>query len=142
MKKTCTRCKRRKDESEFCFRNKKKGIRQSRCRECTRADMRQQYSEKKEYYVVKAVEYNRNLRSTNRRKLLEYFAEHPCVDCGEDHPACLQFDHVKGNKKEHVSVMAHTQAWKYVLKEIKKCVVRCANCHAKRTAKQFGFYSA
>jgi hypothetical protein len=29
--------------------------------------------------------------------------------------------------------------WRRVLVEIEKCDVRCANCHRKRTAQQFGW---
>ncbi len=54
-----------------------------------------------------------------------------CIDCGYNkHPAALDFDHVQGTKIETVSYMVACQrALRTILKEIVKCVVRCANCH-------------
>lgn len=54
-----------------------------------------------------------------------------CVDCGfKDHPAALDFDHVRGVKLLNVSAaksIAQADA------EIAKCEVRCANCHRIKT---------
>jgi hypothetical protein len=54
-----------------------------------------------------------------------------CVDCGyREHPAALDFDHVRGEKKHLVSAsksIAQADA------EIAKCEVRCSNCHRIRT---------
>jgi len=38
--------------------------------------------------------------------------------------------------------MLTTHPWASVLKEIDKCVVRCANCHAKKTAREREYYTA
>lgn len=32
-------------------------------------------------------------------------------------------------------------SWEKVKTEIAKCEIRCANCHAVKTAKQFGWYN-
>jgi hypothetical protein len=61
-----------------------------------------------------------------------------CVDCGfRGHPEALQFDHVRGEKVEGISRMANTPgAWRHIEAEIAKCEVRCANCHAIKTAER------
>jgi hypothetical protein len=75
-----------------------------------------------------------NLRATRIRRWLDaYKLKVGCVDCPYNkHPAALHFDHIKGKKKLNVSF---AKSIKQAKKEIKKCVVRCANCHSERTFK-------
>jgi len=76
-----------------------------------------------------------------RRRVLGYLMSHPCVDCGLNDPVCLSFDHVRGIKSMNVSRMIqNTYSWKCIQAEIRKCEVRCHNCHAKKTANTFGWY--
>ena len=65
---------------------------------------------------------------------------HGCKDCGySDHAQALQFDHIDDNKKASVSNLIRSDySWKTILEEIKKCEVRCANCHAVVTADRKG----
>jgi len=81
-------------------------------------------------------------RIYNRIKVWEYLSTHHCVDCGESNPIVLEFDHVKGKKREKVSRLANTHGWDIVKKEIDKCEVRCSNCHKKKTAKTQNYYNA
>ena len=74
------------------------------------------------------------------RRLYEYLLSHPCVDCDEPDPVVLQFDHIRGRKVDTVANLIRTKAWYTVLVEIKKCEVRCANCHLKRHASDAGQY--
>lgn len=70
-----------------------------------------------------------------------YFKQNPCVDCGIDDPRVLHFDHVRGEKSRAVSdLVRRYHSLKRVQEEIKKCDVRCANCHAIKTATDFGYY--
>lgn len=69
--------------------------------------------------------------------LIEYFKEHPCVDCGETDPVVLEFDH-RGEKSFEVTQTFADRSWRSILDEIEKCEVRCANCHRRRTAVQRG----
>jgi hypothetical protein len=72
-----------------------------------------------------------------RAMVLHYLADHPCVDCGEKDLVVLQFDHVRGKKIENISLMIRLgYSEEAIHKEIAKCEVRCANCHARRTAIQ------
>ena len=59
-----------------------------------------------------------------------------CIDCGYDkHPAALTFDHVRGEKKKtkngkpiDISKM-YRHSLETLKDEMRKCEVRCANCH-------------
>ncbi len=55
-----------------------------------------------------------------------------CKDCGEKDPVVLQFDHVRGKKTAGVSTLV-LRSRKVLLAEIRKCEVRCANCHVRVT---------
>ena len=90
------------------------------------------------YYLVnkKRINDRNNIkRQTNQKNVVEYLLLHPCVDCGEKNPVVLHFDHIADDKDFSISERLKT-SWDILLKEIGKCKVRCANCHAKRTAKQ------
>lgn len=90
----------------------------------------------------------RSGREITRKYVWEYLLAHPCVGCGERDPVVLDFDHVKGQKKNGVSEMVNDEYGLELIKEeIEKCVVRCANCHRRRTARigkhwklKFGWY--
>lgn len=76
------------------------------------------------------------------QKIRDYLVSHPCVDCGEKDPLVLDFDHVRGAKKDNISRMIrHIYAWSTIEAEIAKCEIRCANCHRRRTAVQQGWHS-
>lgn len=63
-----------------------------------------------------------------------YLREHPCVDCGENDPEVLEFDHVRGEKiTEIAKLVSHGYSWALIEAEIAKCDVRCANCHRRKT---------
>lgn len=75
--------------------------------------------------------------------LLAIKAKSGCVDCGINDPVVLDFDHRNPEEKsETISTMiTRGRAWKAIEAEVAKCVVRCANCHRRVTAKYFNYYS-
>lgn len=58
-----------------------------------------------------------------------------CKDCGyKKHHAALDFDHVRGQKRFAISAARDRHASiEDIHAEIKKCDVRCANCHRIQT---------
>lgn len=70
-------------------------------------------------------------REENRLFISEYLKLNPCIDCGFSDIRALDFDHVRGIKKDHVSVLAYRKicSIKILKEEIEKCEVRCSNCH-------------
>jgi len=140
MEKKCSKCGKLKSSEEFNWKDKSRGKQQYACKDCTRDETAKHFSENRRYYLDKAKRRKETLRKEFHRNVLRYLREHPCIDCGEDDPSCLQFDHV-GEKTTCISLMAGNRMWKDILKEIGECEVRCANCHSKRTAKEFGWYT-
>lgn len=62
-----------------------------------------------------------------------------CTNCGYAEQAeALQFDHVNGEKTAGIGRMTGV-AGETLAAELDKCVVRCANCHAIRTAELAGW---
>ncbi|MBF6515535.1 hypothetical protein IU421_14780 [Nocardia cyriacigeorgica] len=68
-----------------------------------------------------------------------------CVDCGyRKHPAALQFDHLDpstkrrdlGWQRDRSRLMTRSKLIAYLKHVQRYCVVRCANCHAARTAEE------
>ena len=56
-----------------------------------------------------------------------------CVDCGESNPIVLDFDHVHGDKSHNISDMVNgSYAISSIKDEIRKCEIRCSNCHRKK----------
>lgn len=138
----CNSCKGDPQPIEnFNWKNKAAGIRQRCCRTCKAAYQKRWYGKHKVEHRKNVVR-NRQLNTAEvRRRLCEYLEAHPCVDCGERDIVVLQFDHVSGEKSMTISDMLRCDhTWKSILKEIAKCAVRCANCHVRKTAKQFGWY--
>ncbi|MEO6890205.1 MAG: hypothetical protein ABI456_12695 [Ktedonobacteraceae bacterium] len=57
-----------------------------------------------------------------------------CVDCGQRHPATLHFHHQNSEDKVFNIADAAYKGFSLdrIEKEIEKCIVLCANCHAIR----------
>lgn len=123
----CSKCKIEKQEDEFSFKNKSKGIRLERCKSCHSAYIKEHYANNKEAYIARA---KRDAYKVHKR-LVEFVRslKTHCTHCGEDHPAVLDFHHTDPNEKE-IEISA-AKSKKQVLREIQKCVVLCSNCHRK-----------
>ncbi|HBD24680.1 MAG: hypothetical protein A2566_03075 [Candidatus Zambryskibacteria bacterium RIFOXYD1_FULL_40_13] len=137
----CSKCKILKPIEDFNFKIKSKGIYQRQCKICTRTNIRNHYIKNKKYYLNKAQKRNLGLRTEINKYILDYFKNHHCIDCGESDPVVLEFDHRDRSEKDaHVSGFLRAMRLDMVKSEIEKCDVRCANCHRKRTAKQFHWF--
>ena len=132
--KRCTFCHEIKSHDEFNLRRGARDGRQDRCRDCCRA----WYVLNRDVHKQRVAVRNELTLQSYRRQLAEYFATHPCVDCGESDLRVLEFDHREGVVKiAEVTLLVNSLvAWERVLAEIEKCDVRCANCHRRRTAER------
>ena len=138
--KQCSTCKKWKPRSEFHRQRAKPDGLQPRCRDCNIAQALAAYRADPERIRARIYERTDRLREENRRRMVEYLLDHPCVDCGETDPVVLEFDHLR-DKSVNVSVLAHRAvAFERVLAEIEKCEVVCANCHRRRTCTRLNSY--
>lgn len=137
----CARCQVAKPLAEFPIKNAARGTYRSYCRPCCSEYGKEQYERNKPYYLAKNHVSRARSRRMNRDMVYEFLLTHPCVDCGETNPVVLDFDHVDPKTKRwSVGGMLSRRTTTAVRREMSKCVVRCANCHRRRTARQFGWY--
>jgi hypothetical protein len=111
------------------------------CRPCRSAYHREHYQANEERYITLAGQRKKALVEERTLYVAAFLREHPCVDCGEDDPIVLEFDH-RRDKKFSISAGLQGRRWQDVLDEIAKCEVVCANCHRSRTATRGGFARA
>jgi hypothetical protein len=140
-KKKCSICKDKKFLRDF---NKKKSSpdgKQTHCRECNKKRSQKYYACNKEKHKRVVEERKWKVIHSNQQYIYNLTKEKGCVDCGEKDPVVLEFDHIKGKKRDCVSKMLLTGcSLQTLLKEIRKCVIRCANCHRRKTAKDQNWY--
>ena len=131
MKKFCTYCNEERDtENDFHWKDKGRGIRNTRCKFCQSHISKQHYTKNKKSYLDRARAREMLVTEDYRKKLAEHLFCHPCIDCGETDIRTLEFDHVRGKKLHEISkMMSLGCSWSTIEAEIAKCEVRCANCH-------------
>jgi hypothetical protein len=105
------------------------------CRPCRSAYGREHYEANKQRYIDQAAAQKERALLERTTFLIEFFATHPCSDCGEADPVVLEFDHVR-DKAFNISQMFRDRSWQTILDEIQKCEVVCANCHRRRTSRR------
>lgn len=140
--KVCVICKIFKDINDFNKRERSSDGKQTVCRECNKKRSRKYYSDNQKHH--KTIVYKRKIDHIHDSKefVLSYLKNHPCIDCQESDPVVLDFDHVRGEKYRNISQMVHRgNSLEKIKLEIEKCEVRCANCHRRKTAKDFKYFT-
>lgn len=135
--KTCCTCKREKDLEDFNKSSRYKSGRQTQCRQCSK----EHYEANKTKYRQQIAVSKKAKRAEIRQFLREHLLSHPCVDCGEADLVVLEFDHVRGTKVMEISRLIKNASFARIRAEVEKCDVRCANCHRRKTARDFGYHS-
>jgi hypothetical protein len=73
---------------------------------------------------------NREKKASAKEKWRQYKSTLSCVQCGQNHPATLDFHHIEKHPSNlKVNKLVTNHAFKKAIEEIKKCLVLCANCH-------------
>lgn len=126
--KKCARCNTDKDPSEFRKdANRLDGL-QSSCKACVSSGIKsvytQRYGKKSRARVKKRIDENRKTLSDLKKSL-------GCKFCTELEPICLEFHHKNPKTKEFGIADYMACNIERLLRETKKCVCVCANCHKK-----------
>lgn len=136
-KKKCYRCIKIKQDHEFySYKTQTNNI----CKDCNK-----EYNSK--YRLSNKAKYSKNDKkqrkkryNRNKQYVVDYLLSHPCVDCGEDNPILLEFDHLRDKQATITDLASNRSSIGRIQEEIDKCEVRCANCHRLKTAITCGWY--
>jgi hypothetical protein len=134
--KKCPKCGQVKPLTEYNnHKNRPDGV-QFNCRDCQGAYAKA--NPRKEY----ARAWQEQRRTENRERFSQWLEDNHCIDCGESDIVVLELDHIDPDTKDKAiaDLMKNSFSWERIKAEIDKCVVRCANCHRRKTAKQFNWY--
>lgn len=118
-----------------CGEIKPHGRGQGYCKDCRNSARKYRYltdpvlraKEIKQSSVRQSRIYERNYRIIRM-----YKTRRGCVDCGELDFCCLDFDHRDKESKSFTIAQCMTKHIKAIIREARKCDVRCSNCHRKR----------
>ena len=139
--KKCYTCKEMRALTGFNKNRARKDGLSSICRECGKIQSRKYYSENTEKHKKETYKRKLLILERNRKFIYEYLADNSCIDCGESDPRVLEFDHMR-DKTHNISYMIQAgHSIQNLQNEIKKCEVRCANCHRRKTSIDFGWYT-
>src|ERR1051326_7249795 len=137
----CAVCGLAQEAEAFAFKNRATGRRHRKCKACMAMYGREHYARNREAYIARNVANMRERRRALRHRVWQILVQQACLDCGERDPLLLDFDHVDPAKKrgDIYSLVRSAYGWQTIADEIVKCVVRCANCHRRRTWMQFAW---
>lgn len=137
--KPCLKCKELKPLDEFYKNKRMKDGLHNWCKLC-KSEGTSKWYRSDPAIKKRMLKQNEARRQAAREFVLNYLLEHPCVDCREDDPIVLEFDHQFDKTMEVGRLMNGGYSQERILEEIEKCEVVCANCHRRRTAKSFNWY--
>ena len=121
----CSRCGEVKPASHFYTNRRGHNGLGAYCRICHRA-----------YFASRPkinAERTKQYRAEKRSYVQAEKVRRGCAECGECHPACLEFHHLDAaEKSDNLAKMVDSQRPYAVLDaEMAKCEVLCSNCHRK-----------
>ena len=144
--KYCYVCNNHFPQSKFYHNRSKKDGFSDACKKCTNRYKNRYKKKRKKIPSVKTAEqeYNRTYEKKVRSKKIainNYIVLERllmgCVDCEEKNILVLEFDHLR-DKHGNIGNLRIRANPEVLIQELDKCVVRCANCHHIKTAKERG----
>lgn len=124
----CPRCREEKLTSAF-YVDKRRGRPTSYCKPCHRQYYRDRVASDPTYLFRK----QQKLKKRKQAHVASVKSAIGCIECGETHPAVLDFHHRDPSTKTATvaELTLNNGSMARVLAEAAKCDVLCANCHRK-----------
>jgi len=138
--KRCPKCNAEKPKSEFGKNKSRYDGLQGNCKTCRNEYLGKWYQDNKEIQKQRVAKTKPARQKEIKLKLIEYYDSHPCVDCGESDWQVLESDHIGEKTLDICKMFLRGFSWDSIQEELKQCETRCANCHKRKTTKQFGYY--
>lgn len=135
----CSTCLIDLSSEHFYFRSKERGTLKKICKNCHSLYRREHYLRNRQKYDI-AHRWNEKQKFLLREYIYQRLLQSECVDCGEKDLMVLEFDHIQDKKFSITQMYRNSCSLDSVKKEMEKCVIRCANCHRRKTASQFSFW--
>ena len=136
----CIKCEIDKSEEDFSWTNKAEKKRNLWCRPCTKIYDKARYDNFTPEQTDRKTQAQKARKLRNAQYVWDYLKEHPCVDCSEADPIVLEFDHQRDKLMNVGDLLRGVYSLQKIRLEIEKCLVRCANCHRRKTAKDFNYF--
>jgi hypothetical protein len=134
----CRQCEEVKEDDAFAYRDKKRGKRQTLCRECKTSYNKEWYRQNSDTHKLAVAATSIVIRERNKQWLQNLKKDLQCLKCGESDPACLDLHHRNPAGKDMSLGSAISRGWSLagLQSELEKCDVLCANCHRKHHYKE------
>lgn len=139
--KVCSLCKENLRATNDFFYNKsssKDGL-QNICISCIAKRSKKHYEDNKDKVKKRTRDRVKRIKPLARQIIVSALKS-GCVDCGEKDIIVLEFDHQKDKKYAIARMINEALSLDKLEEEISKCLVRCANCHRRKTANDFGWW--
>ena len=133
---TCSKCKKDLSAEDFPYRNLTRRTKNKVCKSCHQLYRKQHYLINKSKYIEKAAKWNTKQKEILTKYLFAVLSKSECIDCGEKDIIVLDFDHIENKKLGIAEMFRNRYSITAIETEIKKCVVRCANCHRRKTSRE------
>lgn len=111
-----------------------------KCKSCNREYQAKWFGENQKIQLARVKKNRERAQKAAWNFAWDYKSQNPCVDCGENDPIVLEFDHVQEKFFGIATAVANGMRIEKIAEELAKCEIRCANCHRRKTAKQLGWY--
>lgn len=128
--KTCCTCKTEKSYGEYHKSSKTKDGYSNCCKVCRKLIDAKSYK-KSPTRQLKVKATRAQTLKHNRMLVARYKRMCGCLVCGEKEPACLDLHHLDPSQKEQDPSRMLSYGTPSLKREIRKCVVLCANDHRK-----------